>query len=115
MRGSCLVADVPGRFYSRYPDVQIHLPEESHSVEKQLMLSPNVDFELFWWRPQAIPWRKKPWSGKAFAISGRISHIQSMNPTFCTPGTRPRAGYPQGRYIPSYGRYFIEPVKETYR
>ena len=36
-------------------------------------------------------------------------------PYILTPGTRPRAGYPQGRYIPSYGRYFIEPLKEAYR
>ncbi|MFR6218103.1 MAG: LysR substrate-binding domain-containing protein [Enterocloster bolteae] len=36
-----------GRFYSRYPDVQINLLEESHSVEKQLMLSPNVDFAIY--------------------------------------------------------------------
>ena len=47
MRGSCLLPDVLGRFYSRYPDVQINLLEESHSVEKQLMLSPNVDFAIY--------------------------------------------------------------------
>ena len=35
MRGSCLLPDVLSRFYSRYPDVQINLLEESHSVEKQ--------------------------------------------------------------------------------
>lgn len=47
MRGSCLLPDILSRFYSRYPDVQIHLLEESHSVEKQLALSPNVDFAIY--------------------------------------------------------------------
>ncbi|MFR2693376.1 MAG: LysR family transcriptional regulator [Enterocloster bolteae] len=92
MRGSCLLPDVLGRFYSRYPDVQINLLEESHSVEKQLMLSPTWTLpsiiprpriplrqrstwgrkKSFWWQPPVIPWRKKPWQGKAFAIPGWI-------------------------------------------
>lgn len=47
MRGSCLLPDILGRFYSRYPGVQIQLLEESHSVEKQLVLTPNVDFAIY--------------------------------------------------------------------
>lgn len=92
MRGSCLLPDVLGRFYSRYPDVQINLLEESHSVEKQLMLSPNVDFAIYnstaadpaqtaeYLGQEEIvlvaapghPLAEKPWPGKAFAIPGWI-------------------------------------------
>lgn len=47
MRGSCLIPDILSRFYSRYPQVQIHLLEEAHSVEKQLGLSPDIDFAIY--------------------------------------------------------------------
>lgn len=47
MRGSCLITHTLNRFYSQYPHVQIHLLEEAHSVEKQLSLSPDIDFAIY--------------------------------------------------------------------
>lgn len=47
MRGSCLIPDTLKRFYTQYPDVQINLLEEAHSIEKQLLLSPDIDFVIY--------------------------------------------------------------------
>lgn len=47
MRGSCLIPDTVNRFCLRYPHVQIHLLEEAHSLEKQLILSPDIDFAIY--------------------------------------------------------------------
>lgn len=46
MRGSCLIPDTLKRFYAKYPDVQIRLFEEAHSIEKHL-LSPEIDFAIY--------------------------------------------------------------------
>ena len=204
MRGSCLLPDVLSRFYSRYPDVQINLLEESHSVEKQLMLSPNVDFAIYnstatdpaqtaeylgqeeivlvaapghplaekamaregfrypWvdirhtehepyilhprdqttGRISAGPFKKAGLTPKVLlftrnsdiairlAASGTalclapesyVRKIHFYNPPLCFSVGDPAtvttlyAVYQKGRYIPSYGRYFIELVKENYR
>lgn len=47
MRGSCLIPDTLKRFYNKYPDVQVRLFEEAHSIEKQLHLSPEIDFAIY--------------------------------------------------------------------
>lgn len=114
MRGSCLLPDVLGRFYSRYPDVQINLLEESHSVEKQLMLSPNVDFaiynstaadpaqtaeylgqeEIVLVAAPAIPWRKSH-GQEGFRYPWVDLRHTEHEPYILHPGTRQRAVYRQ--------------------
>jgi DNA-binding transcriptional LysR family regulator len=46
MRGTCIIPPVMARFGKKYPHVRINLLEESHSVEKMLYASRDVDFVI---------------------------------------------------------------------
>lgn len=47
MRGSCLIPDILEKFYQKYPQVDVILQEESHSVEKHLASSREIDFVIY--------------------------------------------------------------------
>lgn len=46
-RGSCIMPDVLSKFHRRYPDIRIGLAEESHSVEKLLLSSREIDLVVY--------------------------------------------------------------------
>lgn len=47
MRGSCMIPDILPQFYKRYPKIEITLQEESHSVEKFLISSGDIDLVIY--------------------------------------------------------------------
>lgn len=47
MRGSCVMPDVLAKFYGRYPGVRVSLAEESHSLEKLLLSSREIDLVVY--------------------------------------------------------------------
>ena len=142
MRGSCLVA-APGhplaekamvREGFRYPWVDIRHTEHepyilhprdqttgriSAGLFKKAGLTPKV---LLFTRNSDIAIRLAA-SGTALCLAPEsyVRKIHFYNPPLCfsvgdlATVTTLYAVYQKGRYIPSYGRYFIELVKENYR
>ncbi|WP_087066036.1 LysR family transcriptional regulator [Intestinibacillus massiliensis] len=47
MRGSCIIPDILPRFYQKYPQVEVALLEEAHSIEQHLFSSRDIDLVIY--------------------------------------------------------------------